>query len=246
MRLAAAVLALCAAGPAAAQTIVDAAFDEPTDRYDHGILGDALEWGALRVRVRAATGGGIGSHTLRLPQDAVFEDTAPRLWDVTGDGAPEVVAVQTSLALGARLLVMGLADGQLTALAATPYIGQTHRWLAPAGAADLDGDGRIEIAYVDRPHLDRVLRILRMVPGDAGGWSLEEVAAVPGLTNHRIGDRTISGGLRDCGTGPSIVTASADWSRIVATTFDGKSAATADLGPLDAPDAMARALACQR
>jgi hypothetical protein len=46
-------------------------------------------------------------------------------------------------------------------LAATPHIGSANRWLAPIGAADLDGDGRVEIAYVDRPHLARTLRIWR-------------------------------------------------------------------------------------
>ena len=243
MLQAAILLALFAGSQAAAQSITGASFEEPTDRYDHGILGDAVEWGALRVLVTGP--GGTGSHTVRLPQPLVFEDVAPRLWDVTGDGAPEVVVVQSSLSRGARLLVLGVVEGRLIELAATPFIGERHRWLAPAGAADLDGDGRIEIAYVDRPHLNRVLRILRMRPGDAGGWSLEEVAAVKGLTNHRIGDPNISGGLRDCRESRAIVTASADWTRVLATTYDGTTTETVDLGPNDGPAALAAALDCE-
>lgn len=48
MRLACALaLALC--GLAAAQDITRAQLAEPTARYDHGVLGDALEWGALHL-----------------------------------------------------------------------------------------------------------------------------------------------------------------------------------------------------
>ena len=243
MRAAALMLAMLAGGAAQAQTITAASFADPTDRYDHGILGDAIEWGSLRITV-AGTAGAV-TYSVVLPDDLVFEDVAPRLWDVTGDGTPEVVVVQSSLTLGARLQVWGLTGGGPVVLAATDFIGQRHRWLAPVGAADLDGDGAVEIAYVDRPHLARVLRILRYAPGRGGGGTLTEVAAASGLTNHRIGDKTISGGLRDCDGAASLVTASADWSRVLATTFDGTTLRTVDLGPNDSRSALADALACE-
>ena len=244
MRAAALAFALVTGGAASAQTITAADFSEPTDRYDHGILGDAIEWGSLRMTVAGAAG--PVTYAVVLPDDLVFEDISPRLWDVTGDGAPEVIVVQSSLTQGARMQVWGLAGGTVHLLAATDFLGQPHRWLAPAGAADLDGDGRIEIALVDRPHLARVLRILRYVPGANDGGTLQEVAAVSGLTNHRIGDPLISGGLRDCGGQRSIVTASPDWSRVLATRFDGTTATTVDLGPNDTPVALRDALTCDR
>ena len=40
--------------------------------------------------------------------------------------------------------------------------------LAPLGAADLDGDGKIELAYIDRPHLAKILRIWRFDDGARG------------------------------------------------------------------------------
>jgi hypothetical protein len=46
-------------------------------------------------------------------------------------------------------------------IAATPYVGTRFLWLASLGAAALDGDGRVEIASVDRLHLDKILRIWR-------------------------------------------------------------------------------------
>ena len=149
---------------------------------------------------------------LRLPETRVFEDIAPRLADVDGDGAPEMIVVETDLSLGARLAIYDEAGF----VAATPFIGQTHRWLAPIGVADLDGDGSVELAYIDRPHLARLLRVWRFQDG-----TLVEVAQAEGLTNHRLGDPAIGGGLRDCGAGPEMITADVRWSRLVASRLVG-------------------------
>ena len=125
-------------------------------------------------------------------------------------------------------------------MAATPYIGQRFRWLAPVGIADLDGDGRVEVAYVDRPHLAKILRVWRWE-----GGALREVAAASGVTNHRIGEPTISGGIRDCGEGPEMIVASADWSRVMAVTLHGGALSARDLGPGGGAAGLARAMACR-
>ena len=174
----------------------------------------------------------------------MFEDIAPRLWDVTGDGRPEVVVVQSHAATGARLVVIGIQrdDGRPGPLAATPHIGRANRWLAPVGAADLDGDGRIEIAYVDRPHLARLLRIWRFEDG-----ALRHVTDVPGLSNHKIGWDFIVGGIRDCGDGPEVITADAGWQHVVATRIDGNgSGQTRALAPFRAADSFAGPMACRQ
>jgi hypothetical protein len=51
---------------------------------------------------------------------------------------------------------------------------------------------------------------------------LTEVAAAPGFTNHRIGERDIAGGIRDCGAGPEMVVADGDWRNVMAVRFDGR------------------------
>jgi hypothetical protein len=188
----------------------------PTDRYGHAVLGDALEWGGLRMTLADGR-----QERVTLPETRVFEDVEARLADVTGDGMPEVVVVETDLALGASLAVYGPSGKR----AATPFIGQPNRWLAPAGIADFDGDGRVEIAYVDRPHILGELVFVRM-----DGSRLVETARIAGLTNHRIGDDFISGGVRDCGQGPELILASRDWTRIIGV-MDGQAR---DLGPLPA------------
>jgi hypothetical protein len=225
--------AAVAAGPA----IEAARYAEPTGRYPHGVLGDEIEHGALVVTLTDGS-----RQRARLDEARVFEDTEPRLADLDGDGAPEVIAVESHADQGARLAVWGLAKGRLAPLAATPFIGARFRWLAPLGAADLDGDGRIEIAYVDRPHLARVLRVWRYVPE---GPSLEPVASAPGHTNHRIGEPDIAGGVRDCGRGPEIVTADPSWQRLLATRLAGDRLDSREIGRHLGRKSFRRALDCR-
>ncbi|MBD3678429.1 MAG: VCBS repeat-containing protein [Rhodobacteraceae bacterium] len=213
-----------------------AGFSDATTRYGHGVLGDAVEAGGLRAMTRMR---GPCDLSVILPEDRVFEDFAPRLADLDGDGRPEIIVVETQVNQGGSLAVYGLRLGRLQKIAATPHIGRSNRWLAPVGAADLDGDGHMEIAYVDRPHLARVLMIWRFRDGE-----LEKVAELPGLTNHRIGDDRILGGIRDCGDGPEMITATPDWRGLVATRFRGGKFETRHIGP-NTPEAEQAALACR-
>lgn len=215
---------------ACAETVLSAEYADPTDRYAHGVLGDAIEWGSLRITTDS------GPRVFALPPARVFEDIAPRLVDLDADGSPEVIVVETLATAGAQLAIYD-ASGKI---AATPHIGQTNRWLAPIGAADLDGDGMIEIAYIDRPHLAKTLRVWRYADG-----ALVPVADLAGLTNHRIGEADIGGGIRDCGQGVEIVTANADWSRVMATTLQNGALRSRDIGAHVDRGSFAAALACQ-
>ncbi len=147
-----AVALFCAASGASAERITSATYTEPTTRYAHGVLGDAIEYGAIELVLD--TGSKL---ILRLPEERVFEDLEPRVQDLDGDGSAELIVIESHRDLGARLAVYD-AQGFV---AATPYIGRSNRWLAPLGAADLDEDGAMELAYIDRPHLAKTLRIWR-------------------------------------------------------------------------------------
>ncbi|WP_372887791.1 FG-GAP repeat domain-containing protein [Shimia sp.] len=215
--------------------IVSARYVLPTTRYAHGVLGDAIEYGGLEMRLRDGR-----RLRLTLPETSVFEDLAPRLADLDGDGAPELVTVESSATLGARLAIYD----ETGLVAATPHIGRRNRWLAPLGAADLDGDGRIELAYIDRPHLAKTLRIWRY---EKAGKQVRvtEIAVQPGLTNHRIGEDFISGGIRDCGQGPEIVTANGDWSRVVISRLADGRITSRDAGRYENKASLDAALGCR-
>ena len=212
----AALLVLAGSENVWADDIRRATYEDPTERYAHGVLGDAIEHGTLALET--ASGKRV---RLVLPENRVFEDTEPRLFDVDLDGDREVIVVESERSTGARLAIYD-AEGLV---AATPHIGRTNRWLAPIGAADLDGDGAIEIAYVDRPHLAKTARIWRFENG-----ALIELAKFEGVTNHRIGERDIAGGIRDCGGGPEMIVADASWQRLLALRFDGAGVTAADIG----------------
>lgn len=217
-------------------------FGDPTDRYDHGVLGDAIEWGSLTFLLQGSTGHGpYVMETITLPKTRVFEDLAPRLVDLDGDGTPEVIVVETQVNRGAQLAVYGLTGNAIfKKLSATPHLGRSQRWLAPAGIGDLDGDGTIEIAYVEKPHLTKILKIWRWQSG-----RLKFVAQRAGLTNHQIGQDFITGGLRDCGQGPEIITVNGDWSRVVATRLDGDVLTSRVIGAFTDAGSVKAALACE-
>ncbi|AXI47388.1 VCBS repeat-containing protein [Sulfitobacter sp. SK012] len=214
------------------EPLSSARYTEPTTRYPHGALGDETEFGALELSY-----GSSGSvFTIRLPSARVFEDIEPRLVDIDGDGRDEALTIESHQNEGARLAIYN--GGGL--IAATPYIGRRFRWLAPIGAADLDGDGHVEIAYIDRPHLAKTLRIWRYIDG-----ALTEVASLGGLTNHRFGAHAIEGGIRTCGSVPEMIVASSDWQRMISVTFDGKSTAARDIGAIKNQNSLTQALACK-
>lgn len=217
--------------PVAAETITAARYAEPTIRYPHGVLGDTTEHGSLLLETDAGR-----TLRIRLPDARVFEDTEPRLADLDGDGAPEVITVESHVDRGSRLAVYG--TGGL--IGATDWIGRRFRWLAPLGVADLDGDGRMELAYVDRPHLARTLRIVRL-----DGARLVGAAALGGVTNHRIGDKDISGGIRDCGEGPEMIVSTPDWTRLLSVVFREGRLAARDIGPLNSAASFSAALRCE-
>ncbi|MEM7488395.1 MAG: VCBS repeat-containing protein [Pseudomonadota bacterium] len=211
-------------------------YEAPTDIYGHGIMGEVRD--AKRLHAVVAERATCTEYQVEAGPGHVFEDIAPRLVDVTGDGVPEVLAVRSSLTDGAQLAVYGLAEGKMTMLAATPPIGTPFRWLAPLGAADLDGDGAVELAYVDRPHFLHRLRIWRWTDG-----ALVEVAGLSGVTNHRIGDEAIFGGIRTCGA-PEMILADAAWTTLLAIRFDGADLASRPLDIAPGPESFERALAC--
>ena len=135
---------------------VAASLSGPTDRYPHNVLGDIPAFTSLTVSAQVCADCPQPRVGLSVTLDAplVFEDAAPRLWDITGDGRPEIVVVQSHDTKGARLTAWELgqtASGapDLKMLTSTDFIGTRFRWLAPFGIGDFTGDGAID----ERLHL---------------------------------------------------------------------------------------------
>lgn len=154
---------------------------EPTTRYDHGILGDKIEAGGLVIETHDGK-----RQTVRLRDDAVFEDLEPRLADLDGDGHDVIVVVKSYLKRGSSLAVIATRHGKYEIVAETPPLGAPHRWLDPVGAADFNGDGKIDLALVRQPHVVGALELWSW-----NGGTLRKVAELPGIANHIAGTRAI-------------------------------------------------------
>ena len=152
-------------------------YRKPTERYGHAVLGDAIEAGGLALRLE----GGFREN-LDLTTEAVFEDRAPRIVDIDGDGVDEILAVKSYTRAGAALAVIETSDRGLRMAAESEPIGLPFRWLNPVGVGDFDGDGRREIAAVITPHIGGILRLY-----DWRDERLEPETEAPGFSNHAIG-----------------------------------------------------------
>lgn len=200
-------------GEVATQGGVTAYLVAPTRRYDHAVLGDAIEAGGFA----AETGG--RRLVYRLGADAVFEDRRVRLADLDGDGAPEAVLVKSYLDRGSAIAVFRIMPAGIAPLAESAPIGRRHRWLNPIGVADFTATGAPTIAAVVTPHLTGSLRLYRLSAG-----RLAEVARTDGFTNHILGSRDLDLARIDdvLGLGtPQIVLPTIDRNSLAVVGFQG-------------------------
>ncbi len=177
----AALVALVAAD-AVAENIVDARYATPVERYGHFALGRPHEYASMTVTTDAG-------HELvfSLPENEVFEDLTPRIVRLAAGEPAQILAIVSQRDSGARLMLIRLNGTRLETSAQSPAIGTPMRWLNPVGVADLDGDGRAEIAAVITPHIGGTLKIYQK-----RGVELVEVAALGGFSNHEYGETELA------------------------------------------------------
>ena len=159
--------------------IASAWYSQPTERYRHGILGDKIEAGSLMIKTNKG-------RTLKidLPRSEVFEDRAPRLADLNGNGKIEVITLRSSVTKGGSVTVYGLSGGALVQKATTGFIGRANRWLNIAAITPMLGTKYREIAFVQTPHIGGTLFVYRYSRG-----KLIQVDAGRDFSNHVIGSR---------------------------------------------------------
>ncbi|MGB7286727.1 MAG: hypothetical protein WBC71_07340 [Salaquimonas sp.] len=159
--------------------IASAWYSEPTERYDHAILGDNIEAGQLNVKTSKNR-----VYKFVLPKSEVFEDQTPRLADLDGDGSVEVITIRSSVVRGGSVTIYGLFGTALIEKATTGFFGKRNRWLNVAGIAPFLGSEFIEFAYVETPHIGGTLYFYRYKDGQ-----LQRISAATNFSNHAIGSR---------------------------------------------------------
>ena len=159
---------------------VFAQYIDPTSRYDHGVMGDKIEAGGLVVFSSGVF------HELSLDTDYVFEDIRPRLLDADQDGDLEILCIRTHVERGAGIVIYEIADDQLQEYAFVEEIGIRNRWLNYVAADDFDEDGKLELAWIQTPHIGGILKVARVERG-----SLTPIAETSQYSNHGFGERNL-------------------------------------------------------
>jgi len=188
-----------------------------TSRYDHGVLGDALE--GSTVFTLAAQGAPVVAVAIDAP--AVIEGAAPILADLGGGRGAEVVVTVSDPEDGARLAAYELGGSGAGQAWRSEPIGTGQRWRHQIAVAPFGPEGERELVSVRTPHLDGTVEFHA-----AEGDRLVLRAALPGYSSHELGsanlDHAIAGDFDGSGR-PEVVVPVIDGSALagIERTGDG-------------------------
>lgn len=154
---------------------------DPTDRYDHGVLGDPLEAGGITLLATAPDSRIVATIPISAPQ--VIEGITPLWVDWNGDGQREIIVTLSDAEQGAQINLFS-ESGEL--LAQGPAVGLGGRWRHQIVVAPFGPNGELELVDVLTPHLGGVVEFYRWQ-----GDQLNVVAELPGYTSHVIGTNNL-------------------------------------------------------
>lgn len=152
----------------------------PTDRYQHGILGDRIEASQLVVVKDDIF------YERSLSEDYVFEDIRPRLYDVDGDNELEFITIRSHVSQGAGIVIYKIINDALVEYASVVEIGIPNRWLNIVAINDLDDDGTVELSWIQTPHIGGILKVAKISSGE-----LQVIDETEQFSNHSIGERNL-------------------------------------------------------
>ena len=158
---------------------------DPTTRYDHGVLGDAIEAGSITL-VETLPEIKVVQKVIIDPP-VVIEGIAPIWADFDGDSQREVIVTLSDASLGARVVVFAEDGSQLAASAA---IGTGFRWRNQLASAPTAPGVGLELVDVLTPHIGGVVEFFQLANG-----RLDLTTQLAGYTTHVIGTRNLDMGL---------------------------------------------------
>lgn len=162
-----------------------------TDRYEHGVLGDAIEAGRLTM-LDSSDGVSVEWHT---PVSGVIEAQAPIVGPLSGTRS--IIVTVSTASEGARIVAFG-SNGQR--LARGPPIGSGFRWRHQLAVAPFTSDGPSEVAVVRTPHIGGTVEFYRRA-----GDRLAIAATLDGYASHEIGSRNLDAAVAGDFDGDGIV-----------------------------------------
>lgn len=158
---------------------------EPTNSYEHGVLGDKIE--AKEITLFDLNQKPPAIQKISIDPLDVIEGIAPIWVDLDKDNRREIIVTQSNFSTGARLAVY---DEDGTLLAQSEAIGSGFRWLHQIAAAQFIPEGPLELFTVSTPHIGGIVRLYHLVDN-----RLEVVSEISGFSSHRIGSRNLDSSL---------------------------------------------------
>lgn len=152
-----------------------------TERYDHGVLGDAIESQSLFLIDANETPPAV--RRIDVEPGTVVEGLSPIWADLDGDGLREILVTLSERRNGARLVAYA-EDGQR--IAASEPIGRGYRWMHQIAVAPFEAGTAPRIAVVLTPHIGGIIQFFEL-----RGDRLELTGQLPGYSSHRIGSRNM-------------------------------------------------------
>ncbi|MDP8939449.1 MAG: hypothetical protein M3N10_04000 [Actinomycetota bacterium] len=156
---------------------------DPTERYAHGVLGDAVE--ADSITLLRPGGEALEAGVLPPVSGGVFEQISPLWFEAPGVEGELLAVTESTPELATRVSVYSL-DGSL--VAAGPFIGEPLKWRHLLAAGPFGPNGEVELVDTLTPHIGGTVEFYRP---DFDSGSLDVVATQRGYTSHRIYTRNL-------------------------------------------------------
>jgi len=157
----------------------------PTDRYDHGILGDAIDASAINLIETEPELRVLQTITIDAPD--VIEGISAIWADIDNDGARDIIVTLSNNRGGSRIAAYR-EDGTL--LAESDPIGLGHRWRHQIAVARFDGSGTPLLVSIRTPHIGGIVEFFQYKNGE-----LEITNEIKGFSAHSIGSRNLDSAL---------------------------------------------------
>jgi len=156
---------------------------DPTEQYQHGILGDRIEASSVTI-VQLSDHPAVISK-FSVPKDFVIESILPLWSDWDGDGEREIVLTLSNNTSGSKLV---LYDENGNFLAESLPIGKGFRWRHALDIASFGETGQRLLVDVQTPHIRGVVGFYSW---DKEQKVLKTEATLPEYSTHDIGSRAM-------------------------------------------------------
>jgi hypothetical protein len=154
---------------------------DPSDQYQHGILGDSLEANSVTIVDLSDEPNVINKFS--VPKNWVIESIKPLWSDWDNDGDKEIVLTLSNSTQGSKIV---LYDESGNNLAESAPIGIGYRWRHVLDIASFGDNGQKFLVDVQTPHIGGIVNYYSW---DKENNTINVEASLSGYSTHDIGSR---------------------------------------------------------